>query len=142
MTAIAEPAERMIEQALSRRGYHMIDQDVMPRVSHLLSGARPNVAGVLDLLARGGRVDAVVFVHARPVGAEQIQYYGQSSQMNTAQLSVTAYTVSGQRKLGGGWSEQVHYTSMSASDQTRETVEPMLPQIEEKLAEFRPGRRG
>ena len=140
--SVAEPAERMIEQALSHRGYHLIDQEMMPRVSQMLGGNRPNVAGVLEMLARSGKVDAVIVVHARPVGSDQITYYGQSSQLNTAQLSITAYAVSGQRKLGGGWSEQVHYTSMSASDQTRETVEPMLPQIEEKLAEFRPGRRG
>ncbi|HEX6832366.1 MAG TPA: protein kinase [Rudaea sp.] len=139
--SVAQPAERMIEESLSRRGYHMIDQDMMPRVAHMLNGARPNMPGVLELLARSGKVDAVIVVHARPVGAEQISYYGQSSQMNTAQLTITAYAVSGQRKLGSGWSEQVHYTSMSAGDQTRDTVEPMLQQIEQNLAEFRPGRQ-
>jgi eukaryotic-like serine/threonine-protein kinase len=141
--SVSQPAERMIEEALARRGYHTLDQSMMPRVSQMLGGSRPNMAGVLEMLARGGKVDAVVVVHARPVGSDQLNYYGQSSQMNTAQLSITVYAVAGQRKLGAGWSEQVHYTSMSASDQTRETVEPMLEQIEERLVEFKPsGRRG
>jgi serine/threonine-protein kinase len=137
---LTEPAEHAIEAALAKRGYHMIDQDTMPRVSHLLNGGKPNVAGVLELLARNGRVDAIVIVHARPVGSEQINYYGQSSTLNTAQLNVTAYAVEGQRKLGGG-SEQVHFTSLNASDQAEEAVEGMLPQLEEHLSEFLPSRK-
>ena len=136
---ITEPAERAIEAALAKRGYHMIDQDTMPRVSHLLGGGRPNVAGVLEALARNGRVDAVVVVHARPAGSENISYYGQSSTLNTAQLNVTAYAVEGHRKLGAG-SEQVHFTSLNASDQAEEAIESMLPQLEQQLTEFLPSR--
>jgi len=141
--AVAEPAERAIEQALAKRGYHMIDQDMMPRVAHHLAGARPNMAGLLETLARSGRVDAVVIVNARAVGSEQIAYYGQTSQLNTAQLNVNVFAVEGQRKLGAGWSEQVHFTSLNAADQAREAVEPMLSEVAEKLVEFRPrGNKG
>jgi eukaryotic-like serine/threonine-protein kinase len=136
---ITEPAERAIEAALTKHGYHMIDQDTMPRVAHLLTGGKPNVAGVLEALARNGRIDAVVVVHARPAGSENISYYGQSSTLNTAQLNVTAYAVEGRRKLGSG-SEQVHFTSLNASDQAEEAVEGMLPQLEEHLTEFLPSR--
>ena len=31
---------------------------------------------------------------------------------------------------------------MSARDKAREAVEPMLGEIEERLSEFRPGRKG
>jgi len=136
---ITEPAERAIEAALSKHGYHMIDQDTMPRVAHLLGRGKPNIAGMLELLARNGRVDAVVVVHARPAGSENINYYGQSSTLNTAQLNVTAYAVAGQRKLSAG-SEQVHFTSLNASDQAEEAVEGMLPQLEQQLTEFLPSR--
>lgn len=136
---ITEPAERAIEAALAKRGYHMIDQDTMPRVAHLLGGGKPNIANMLEVLARNGRVDAVVVVHARPAGSENISYYGQSSTLNTAQLNVTAYAVAGQRKLGAG-SEQVHFTSLNASDQAEEAVEGMLPQLEQQLSEFLPNR--
>jgi serine/threonine-protein kinase len=141
--SIAEPAERAIEQALSRHGYHIIDQDLMPRVAHHLAGNRPNMAGLLETLARSGRVDAVVIVHARPVGSEEIKYYGQSSALNTAQLNVNVFAVEGQRKLGAGWSEQVHFTSLNAADQAHDAVEPMLEQLEEKLVAYRArGNRG
>ena len=141
--SIAEPAERAIEQALSRHGYHLIDQDMMPRVAQHLAGNRPNMAALLETLARNGRIDAVVIVHARPVGSEQIQYYGQSSALNTAQLNVNVFAVEGQRKLGAGWSEQVHFTSLNAADQAHDAVEPMLEQLEEKLVAYRArGNRG
>jgi predicted Ser/Thr protein kinase/cytoskeletal protein RodZ len=141
--SIAEPAERAIEQALSRNGYHIIDQDMMPRVAQHLAGNHPNMAALLETLARSGRVDAVVVVHARPVGSEQIQYYGQSSALNTAQLNVNVFAVEGQRKLGAGWSEQVHFTSLNAADQAHDAVEPILQQLEEKLVAYRArGNRG
>jgi serine/threonine-protein kinase len=143
-TLVSEPAERAIEEALARKGYHLIDQSMMPRVEHMMSGSRANIAGILDLLAQHrGNVDAVVVVHVRPAGEQQITFYGQSDTLKTAQLDVTAYAVEGRRKLGAGWSDNVNFTAMSARDKAREAVEPMLGEIEERLSEFRPaGHKG
>jgi serine/threonine protein kinase len=143
-TLVSEPAERAIEEALARKGYHLIDQSMMPRVEHMMSGPRANIAGILDLLAQHrGNVDAVVVVHVRPAGEQQITFYGQSDTLKTAQLDVTAYAVEGRRKLGAGWSDNVNFTAMSARDKAREAVEPMLGEIEERLSEFRPaGHKG
>jgi serine/threonine-protein kinase len=140
--AVAAPAERAIEQALAKHGYHLVDQDMMPRVEHLLHGSRPNVGEILNVIAQRGNIDAVVVVHARSIGEQQITFYGQSDALITAQLSVTAYAVEGRRKLGSGWSEDVHFTAMSASEKAKEAVEPMLGEVEERLAEFRPARKG
>ena len=143
-TLVAEPAERAIEEALARKGYHLIDQSMMPRVEQMMSGSRANIAGILDLLAQHrSNIDAVVVVHVRPAGEQQITFYGQSDTLKTAQLDVTAYAVEGRRKLGAGWSDNVNFTAMSARDKAREAVEPMLGEIEERLSEFRPaGRKG
>jgi len=143
-TLVSEPAERAIEEALARKGYHLIDQSMMPRVEHMMSGSRANIAGILDLLAQHrSNVDAVVVVHVRPAGEQQITFYGQSDTLKTAQLDITAYAVEGRRKLGAGWSDNVNFTAMSARDKAREAVEPMLGEIEERLSEFRPaGHKG
>ena len=137
--AVSEPAEQAIESMLSRRGYHVLDQASMPRVSQLLSGERPHFAEVLELLAKHGRVDAVVIVNARRVGTQELTYYGQSSTMYTVQLGVRAYSIDGRRMLGPGWSEQVSFTSLNAAEKAQEAVEPMLHAVEEKLADYRPG---
>jgi serine/threonine protein kinase len=135
---VAEPAVRMIEQALSRRGFNVLDEASMPRVSHLLTGERPRFAEAMDILAHQGRVDAVVFIHVRDVGAEQLAAYGQVSNVVTAQLRVKAYSIDQRRPLGNDWTDQVHFSSLNAADQTDETVKPWLAEIAESLQAFRP----
>ena len=141
--AVSEPVERAIEQALAHKGYHLVDQSTMPRVEQMLHGPRANVGAILEQLAQHrSNVDAVVIVHVRPVGEQQITFYGQSDTLKTAQLDITAYAIEGRRKLGAGWSDNINFTAMSARDKAREAVEPMLGEIEERLSEFRPGRKG
>ena len=140
--AVAEPAQRSIEHALSRNGFHLVDEAAMPRVEHLLQGPRANVAEILNVIAHRGDVDVVVVVHARSVGSQQVTFYGQSDNLMTAQLNITAYAVQGRRKLGAGWSDNVNFTAMSAKDKAEEAVEPLISEIEERLAEFRAARKG
>ncbi|HSC09683.1 MAG TPA: hypothetical protein VLC97_01815, partial [Rhodanobacteraceae bacterium] len=129
-----------IEHALSRNGFHLVDEASMPRVEHLLQGSKANIAEILNLVARRGDIDVVVVVHARGVGSQQVTFYGQSDNLMTAQLNISAYAVQGRRKLGAGWSDNVNFTAMSAKDKAEEAVEPLITEIEERLAEFRPAR--
>lgn len=137
--AISEPAEAAIERTLSSHGYRVSDQDSMPRVDHLLGGERPRFAEALAVLR--GHADAVVFVHARKVGAQELTYYGQSSTLYTAQLGVRAYSVEGKRPLGPPWNEQVNFTSLNAAEKAKEAVAPMLEHVSERLVDFKPGKR-
>ncbi|HEY7872082.1 MAG TPA: protein kinase [Rudaea sp.] len=138
--AISGPAEAAIERTLERKGYRVSDQDSMPRVDNLLGGERPRFAEALRLLR--GHADAVVFVHARKVGTQEMSYYGQSSTLYTAQLAVRAYSVEQSRPLGPPWDEQVNFTSLNAGEKAKEAVEPMLERVSERLVDYRPkGRR-
>jgi len=126
---IVEPAVRALTAELVRHGYHVIH-----------GGGAGERHAALANLARSGAADAAVFVHARPIGAEQLQYYGQSSTVYNAQLSVNAFAVQGGRALGAGWSEQIRYGTINATEQVKEAVSEMPAQIERELTEFRPGR--
>jgi eukaryotic-like serine/threonine-protein kinase len=137
---VAEPAGRVIERALAHHGYRLLDAEMMPHAERFLAGQRPNIAGLLEMLAQSGRVDAVVIVHARPAGSQNITFHGQSDTMNTAQLNVNVYAVQGQHKLGAGWNENVNFTALSAKAQAEEAVEEIAPQVESTLMEYRPGR--
>ncbi|HET7780558.1 MAG TPA: serine/threonine-protein kinase, partial [Rudaea sp.] len=128
--AVAEPAQHSIEHALSRNGFHLVDEASMPRVEHLLQGSKANIAEILNLVARRGDIDVVVVVHARGVGSQQVTFYGQSDNLMTAQLNISAYAVQGRRKLGAGWSDNVNFTAMSAKDKAEEAVEPLISEIE------------
>ncbi|MBS0569462.1 MAG: hypothetical protein JSS28_02550 [Proteobacteria bacterium] len=138
--AISLPAEEAIEHTLQRHGYRIVDQDSLPRVDRYMDGQHPRFAEAV--LALRGHADAVVFVHARKVGAQEMSYYGQSSTLYTAQLAVRAFSIEQNRPLGPPWSEQVNFTSLNASEKAKEAVEPMLERVNERLVDYRPrGRR-
>jgi serine/threonine-protein kinase len=114
----------------------------MPNVEHLLQGSRANTAEILNVVAHRGDIDVVIIVHARAVGSQEVTFYGQSDHLMTAQLNISAYAVQGRRKIGAGWSDNVNFTAMSAKDKAEEAVEPLISEIEERLAEFRASRKG
>lgn len=127
---IAAPAEEALVSALQRHGFRVIE-------GSRVRGERPSVGEY------AGKADAVVFVHARPVGSQQMQYYGQSSTLYTVQLAVKAYRVSDRSILWTGAAQQVNFTSLNAAEKAREAIEPMLDNVDGTLAEFRArGKRG
>lgn len=126
---ISSPAEDALVDMLQRRGFRVIEG------GHV-RGDRPN------LRALAGRADAVVFVNARPVGSQQIEYYGQSSTLYTVQLGMRAYKTADGSVLWSSSGEQVNFTSLNAADKAREAIEPLLDQVDSRLDEFRSrGRR-
>jgi serine/threonine-protein kinase len=126
---ISSPAEDALVDLLQSRGFRVIEGG--------RSGEKPNLG------ALRGRADAVLVVHARPVGTQDITYYGQVSTLYTVQLGVKAYRVSDGSVLWTSGAEQVNFTSLNAAEKAREAVEPMLDRVDSRLAEFRPrGGRG
>ena len=127
---ISSPAEDALVSLLQSRGFRVIEG------GHG-GGDRPNLASMR------GKADAVVFVHARPVGSQEIAYYGQSSTLYTVQLGVKAYRVADGSVLWTSSTEQVNFTSLNAAEKAREAIEPMLDTVDSRLAEFRSrGNRG
>jgi len=127
---ISSPAEDALVDLLQRRGFRVIE------------GGRGH-GDTPNLRSLAGKADAVVFVHARPVGSQQLNYYGQSSTMYTVQLGVRAYRVSDGSVLWRSGGDQVNFTSLNAAEKAREAIEPLLDNIDGRLAEFRSrGRRG
>jgi len=126
---ISSPAEDALVSLLQSRGFRVIEG------GHA-NGDRPN------LRAMAGKADAVVFINARPVGSQEMQYYGQSSTLYTVQLGVKAYKVSDGSVLWTSGSEQVNFTSLNAAEKAREAIEPMLDNVDSRLDEFRARKRG
>jgi serine/threonine-protein kinase len=126
---ISGPARDAVTRLLRSHGFRVIEASG--------GGERPNLRSL------GGRADAVMYIHARPVGSQELAYYGQTSTLYTVQLGVKAYKVSDGRVLWSSGTEQINFTSLNASEKAREAIEPMLDDVEANLAEFRPrGGRG
>jgi serine/threonine-protein kinase len=101
------------------------------------------IEGHGDARSFAGRADAVLVINARPVGTQELQYYGQSSTLYTVQLGVKAYRVPDGSVLWTSSPEQVNFTSLNAAEKAREAIEPMLDTVDSRLAEFRSrDRRG
>jgi len=127
---ISSPAEDALVSLLQRRGFRVIE-------GGRGRGDTPNLRSL------AGKADAVVFVHARPVGSQELNYYGQSSTLYTVQLGVRAYRVSDGSVLWRSGGDQVNFTSLNAAEKAREAIEPLLDNIDGQLAEFRSrGGRG
>ena len=126
---ITEPARDAIVSLLQRRGFRVIE-------AGQVSGSKP------DMGALRGRADAVVFVQAKPVGSQELQYYGQSSTLYTVQMGVKAYRVSDGSTLWSSRMEQVNFSTLNATEKAEEAVEPMLDAVDSNLEEFRSRRRG
>ncbi len=126
---ITEPARDAIVSLLQRRGFRVIEAGEA-------SGGKPNMGSLR------GRADAVVFVQAKPVGSQELQYYGQSSTLYTVQLGVKAYRVSDGSTLWSSGMEQVNFSTLNATEKANEAIEPLLDAVDTNLDEFRSRRRG
>ncbi|MCQ4164246.1 serine/threonine-protein kinase [Tahibacter harae] len=128
---IAGPARQEVTRALQRSGFNVID------------GGRTRDDSDGDIGRLAGKANAAVVVYVRPVGSQVLTYYGQASTLYTAQISLRAFALKGRRSLGAGWTEQVNFTSLNASEQAREVIEPMADDLAQALGEFRArGGRG
>ena len=95
---ISSPAEDAFVSLLQSRGFRVIEG------GHA-QGERPNI-GALVRQGRRGRVR-----QARPVGSQEIAYYGQNSTLYTVQLAVKAYRVSDGSVMWSSSTEQVNFTT-------------------------------
>ncbi|HET9033273.1 MAG TPA: protein kinase [Dokdonella sp.] len=126
---ITEPARDAIVSLLQRRGFRVIEAGEA-------SGSKPNMGSLR------GRADAVVFVQAKPVGSQELQYYGQSSTLYTVQMGVKAYRVSDGSTLWSSGMDQINFSTLNATEKAREAIEPLLDAVDSNLDEFRSRRRG
>lgn len=123
---ITGPALEELMNALQRGGFNVIEAG-----SH---GAQP------DFGALAGRADAVVMLQAKPVGRQELTYYGESSTLYTVQLGVKTYRVANRQVIWSSPVEQVNFTTLNATGKARDAVAPLLSEVERSLADYR-GRR-
>ena len=133
--AVTGPAKQAVEEALMNRGFLVADTDVL---GDFTRGDLPRILGAAP---RHG-VRALVVVRAEPVGQQQLEYYGQSSTMYTANLTVRPYDVETRSPLSAGIRAKVDFTSLNAETNTLEAIEPELPRVIGSLAGFRPKGQG
>lgn len=129
---ISGPASSRIEQALADAGFDMVNGAALglagnESLSTVLSTARASAA-------------VAVVVRAEPVGSEQLQYYGRTTELYVANLTVRAYKTSDRSTVGTSLDEKVQFTTLNADTQARNALSGKLDRLVSDLAPWR--RRG
>jgi serine/threonine-protein kinase len=127
-SAISGPVRSRIESQLSAAGFDLVDAEA-------LGVGGGDLAGALTALRRAATV--VVVVRAEPVGSQQLNYYGRTSELYTATLSVRAYRTADRSSIGGGLSEKVQFTTLNADSQAESALSGKLGGLIASLAPYR-----
>lgn len=128
--AVTGPAKQMVEESLQNQGFLLADTDTLDW----------NPGDLARALAGAGRynIAAVVAIRAEPIGTTQLNYYGQSDTMYSANLSVRPYRVADRSPLSAGIRAKVDFTALNADYNTREALGAELPRVVGALQGFRP----
>jgi serine/threonine-protein kinase len=128
--ALVGPARQRVEERLMDAGFDVVDTELIEGI-----GGRGDLPGIFQALRREASV--VVVIRADGVGSQELQYYGQSSTLYTANLTVRSYLVAEKRPLGAGFRERVDFTSLNADSKAEEAVRPYLSGMVNELSPYR-----
>jgi serine/threonine-protein kinase len=128
--ALVGPARQRVEERLMDAGFDVVDTELIDGIS-----GRGDLPGIFQALRREASV--VVVIRADGVGSQELAYYGQSSTLYTANLTVRSYLVAEKRPLGAGFRERVDFTSLNADSKAEEAVRPYLSGMVNELSPYR-----
>ncbi|WP_313917565.1 hypothetical protein [Tahibacter sp.] len=122
-SVIAGPARDALVAFAQEQGFRVIQANGRSRESQPGAYAR--------------KADAVFYLDADPVGATEVEYYGNVSTLYSAQFSLSAYRPSDGELLFSAPVQSVDFTALNAREKGQETVEPLLADIEQELRRIR-----
>lgn len=122
-SVIAGPARDALGAFAREQGFRVIQANGRSRDSEPRAYAR--------------QADAVFYLDANPIGATDVEYYGNVSTLYSAEFSLSAYRPSDGELLFSAPSQSVDFTALNAREKAQETVEPLLADIEDELRRIR-----
>ena len=137
--ALTGAAKQLVEDALIDSGYLLVDDAMVPGLSSVDPADLPSV---FNVLSRNAGVRAVTVIRAEPLGSTQLNYYGQSDTLYSANLTVRAYDVHNRTPLGAGVRQKVDFTALNADFKAKEAIEPNLGRLVGSMAAFKPRGQG
>jgi eukaryotic-like serine/threonine-protein kinase len=119
--AIAGPAGKAVSQVAREQGFRVIE----------------GRGRTTDPRAYARKADAVFVIDANPVGATEVEYYGNLSTLYSAQVSLSAYRPSDGELLWDAPALSVDFTSLNAREKAEEAMAPLLADVEQELRRVR-----
>ena len=137
--ALTGAAKQLVEDALIDSGYLLVDDAMVPGLASVDPADLPQV---FNVLSRNAGVRAVTVIRAEPIGSTQLNYYGQSDTLYSANLTVRAYDVHNRTPLGAGVRQKVDFTALNADFKAKEAIQPNLGRLIGSMAAFKPRSQG
>ncbi len=128
--AVANPIEKTIESQLRAENVKVLNEQFIPGFSKLLEEGADLATLRKAIMKHGGQ--ALVIANINPTGSQQLEYYGRSSTLNTAQLDVDGYDLRSGETLAG-YGNTLSYTSLNATEKATEAVRPFLDRLVDKV---------
>lgn len=125
--AIAVPARDVIGAYAREHGFHVIEVREPGDDADRRPDPRP--------FAR--KAAAVFYIEAMPVGATEVEYYGNVSTLYSVQMALSAYRSGDGSLLWRMPSQPVDFTALNAREKAEETVQPLLAEIGQELRRLR-----
>ncbi len=128
--AVANAIEKIIESQLRAENVKVLNEAFIPGFSRLLEKGADLPTLRQAILKNGGQ--ALVIANVNPTGTQELQYYGRSSTLNTAQLDVDGYDLRNGESLGG-YGNTLSYTALNATEKATEAVMPFVDRLTASL---------
>ncbi len=126
-SALVGPAKQRIEDELVSAGFELAEG---PESSGSVDAALRSVSRAAQI---------AIVVKAEPIGSTQLNYYGRSSELYSANLSVRAYRTSDKSPLGSGFRQKVQFTDLNADTQAVDAVNGNVGGLISTLSPYKRG---
>lgn len=128
-SGISGPARSRIERELRSAGFDLVDAEALG------VSVDDGLANALNAVRRAATI--AVVVRAEPVGSEQLKFYGRTSEMYVANLTVRAYKTADRASIGTSLSEKVQFTTLNADTQADAALKGKLDRLVSELSPYR-----
>ncbi len=128
-SGISGPARSRIERELRSAGFDLVDAEALG------VSTDDGLATALNAVRRAATI--AVVVRAEPVGSEQLKFYGQTSELYVANLTVRAYKTADRASIGTSLSEKVQFTTLNADTQADAALKGKLDRLVSELSPYR-----
>ncbi len=128
-SGISGPARSRIERELRSAGFDLVDAEALG------VSTDDGLATALNAVRRVATI--AVVVRAEPVGSEQLKFYGQTSELYVANLTVRAYKTADRASIGTSLSEKVQFTTLNADTQADAALKGKLDRLVSELSPYR-----
>jgi hypothetical protein len=113
---LASPLEDELEKALGSEGIGVVSGSPALDSLRKYRASSPSINEILASLQADG-VHAAVIAQVEHGGNRELSFYGRKEVSTSSRVKIFAYLVDGRRALSPDWSDQIDYTTSSASDE-------------------------